>query len=93
MAMNPGFRFHPKAILLSGEETAHLFIGSGNMTFGGIRENAEIWSRFDVNENESNGEVSAFREYFQSILQICLHLCWTSRGVDPESIKPFFNPF
>src|SRR6266700_3257545 len=37
--MLSGFRFHPKAVLLSSPEQATLFIGSGNLTFGGWREN------------------------------------------------------
>ena len=45
LLMPPGFRFHPKAVLLSGPENAKLFIGSGNLTYGGWVENAEIWVR------------------------------------------------
>ena len=48
VVMSPGFRFHPKAVLLSGEKDATLFVGSGNLTFGGWRENAEVWMRFDA---------------------------------------------
>jgi hypothetical protein len=43
VAMEPGFRFHPKALLLSGPTKATLLIGSGNLTFGGWKENAETW--------------------------------------------------
>lgn len=67
VTMSPGFRFHAKAILLSGDESATLFVGSGNMTFGGIRENAEIWSRFDSSD-ENTEQFSAFKAYFSSIL-------------------------
>ena len=48
VAMQPGFRFHPKAIFLSGNENAKLLIGSGNLTYGGWVENAEIWSELDA---------------------------------------------
>jgi hypothetical protein len=48
VAMSPGYRFHPKAVLLSSEKDATLFVGSGNLTFGGWRENAEVWMRFDA---------------------------------------------
>jgi len=66
VSMEYGYRFHPKAILLSGSEGATLFVGSGNMTFGGMRDNAEIWQRFDT----SNGEytaIAAFEKYLTSI--------------------------
>jgi hypothetical protein len=35
VAMNTGFRFHSKALLLSGTKKGTLFVGSGNLTFGG----------------------------------------------------------
>src|SRR5687767_2834517 len=31
--MEPGFRFHPKAVMLSGPDYAQLLVGSGNLTF------------------------------------------------------------
>lgn len=67
VAMNPGFRFHPKAVLLSGEKAATLLVGSGNLTFGGWRENAEVWTRF---QSESDGVVPfiEFRDYLSAIL-------------------------
>ena len=60
------FRFHPKAILLSASDQATLFVGSGNLTFGGLRENAEIWTRFDT-ENDEGGAFSSFQDYLFSI--------------------------
>ena len=44
--MQPGFRFHPKALFLSGPESATLIVGSGNLTFGGWQDNAEVWCQF-----------------------------------------------
>ena len=66
VAMPVGFRFHPKAILLSGPEQATLFVGSGNLTFGGMRENAEVWTRFET-ANDEGGAFSAFRGYLADI--------------------------
>ena len=68
VAMSPGFRFHPKSILLSGEMDATLFVGSGNLTFGGWRENAEVWMRFDATADGATvfGE---FNQYTQKILE------------------------
>ena len=68
VAMSPGFRFHPKAVLLSGEKDATLFVGSGNLTFGGWRENAEVWMRFDATVDGAPvfGE---FNNYSKKILE------------------------
>lgn len=66
VAMSPGFRFHPKAVLLSGEKDATLFVGSGNLTFGGWRENAEVWIRFDATVDGA----AVFSEYQQYLLKI-----------------------
>lgn len=46
VSMGPHFRFHPKLILLTSREEGFIFIGSGNLTFGGWRDNAEIWTHF-----------------------------------------------
>ena len=35
VSMNPGYRFHPKAIFLAGDKEAVLFVGRGNMTLRG----------------------------------------------------------
>ena len=65
--MDVGFRFHPKAVLLSGESAATLLVGSGNLTFGGWRDNAEVWTQF---ESESDGAAPFhwFRAYLEGIL-------------------------
>jgi len=67
VAMSPGFRFHPKAVLLSGEKEATLFVGSGNLTFGGWRENAEVWMRFDATSDRS-AVFAEFHRYAREIL-------------------------
>ncbi len=68
VAMSPGFRFHPKAVLLSGEKEATLFVGSGNLTFGGWRENAEVWMRFDATVDGA-AVFGEFNQYTQKILE------------------------
>jgi hypothetical protein len=67
VAMTPGYRFHPKAVLLSSDEAATLFVGSGNLTFGGWRENAEIWLQYDSATNL--GEFRAFQLYLERTLK------------------------
>jgi hypothetical protein len=64
--MPPGFRFHPKAVLLSGRREGTLLVGSGNLTYGGWRENAEIWT--DYKTGEGLQEFSAFRDYLRQIV-------------------------
>jgi hypothetical protein len=65
--MSPGFRFHPKSLLLSGPSHAALYVGSGNLTFGGWRENAEVWARFD-SRTDGTGALAAFRAYLGAVL-------------------------
>jgi hypothetical protein len=65
--MHPGFRFHPKAIFLSGPESATLIVGSGNLTFGGWQDNAEVWCQFTTHERLQ--EFAAFRDYLDRVLE------------------------
>lgn len=66
--MTPGFRFHPKAILLVGEKEATLYVGSGNLTFGGWRENAEVWLRFNATVDGS-APFRQFRNFVKGIVE------------------------
>ncbi|MGM9484776.1 hypothetical protein ACS5PN_26515 [Roseateles sp. NT4] len=52
VAMAPGFRFHPKVVLLAGPSDATLFVGSGNLGLPGWRENAEVWVRCDASKDD-----------------------------------------
>jgi HKD family nuclease len=72
VAMKSGFRFHPKAVLLSGIKQATLLIGSGNLTFGGWRENGEVWIRYDT-EVDGTGPHAAFRDYLREIVDLTSH--------------------
>ena len=69
VAMKPGFRFHPKAVLLSGQKKGVLLVGSGNLTFGGWRENAETWCRFD-SDDDGTAPFSAFLDYLESVVAL-----------------------
>lgn len=68
----PPFRFHPKAVLLAAQKRAHLFIGSGNIGFGGWRENGEIWVEYVLNEKDQQAApaFAFFRDYLKQILRI-----------------------
>ena len=86
VAMKPGYRFHPKAVLLSGPRSATLLVGSGNLTFGGWRENGEVWSRYD-SDNDGTQVLAAFREYLRQVLEICPE----SDALTPE-VEEAFDP-
>ena len=45
--------FHPKMVLLFGEEEGALILGSGNLTYSGLSNNEEVWSAFHVVGSES----------------------------------------
>lgn len=45
--------FHPKIVMLFGEEEGALLLGSGNLTYSGLSNNEEIWSVFHVLGSES----------------------------------------
>ena len=45
--------FHPKVVLLFGEEEGALIVGSGNLTYSGLANNDEVWNAFHVQGNSS----------------------------------------
>ncbi len=94
VAMERGFRFHPKAVLLSSPQNATLFVGSGNLTFGGWRTNAEVWVRFDF-EIDGAAPFGDFREYLNLIVaRLSLHeevLAEIDEAFDPVT-KVWCNP-
>ena len=77
VAMGTGFRFHPKAVLLTGAEKGTLLVGSGNLTFGGWRENGEVWTHFE-SETDGPGPFRAFRDYLTDVIK---------RLVLPEAVE------
>ena len=84
IAMSPGYRFHPKAVLLSGPEKAELLVGSGNLTFGGFRQNDEVWTRFSSQE-DATGPMAAFRQ----MMSACVDRSGASRGARREIEEAF----
>lgn len=63
-----GFRFHPKAVLLSGEKAAHLYVGSGNLGYGGWIDNAETWTHFDA-AADGSAAFTGLNDFIQDCLQ------------------------
>lgn len=45
--------FHPKMVILLGEEEGAFIVGSGNLTYSGLSNNEEVWNVFHVMGNES----------------------------------------
>ena len=87
VTMKAGFRFHPKAVLLSGPEAATLLIGSGNLTFGGWRENGEIWCRYDTGA-DGTGPFAGFRSYMREIIELCVQ----PREAVATEVEEAFDP-
>jgi hypothetical protein len=60
-------RFHPKAVLLASPEEATLFVGSGNLSFGGWCDNGEVWTRFRTADGEGSA-IAAFKSYVDELV-------------------------
>lgn len=87
-------RFHPKAVLLAGPTGATLYVGSGNLTFGGWCHNGEVWTRFRTEDGEGDA-VSAFKVFLDELVEL-LPLSEPLRAeltamFDPTS-RPWANP-
>ena len=63
--------FHSKMLLLFGSKEAAIIIGSGNVTFSGMSNNAEVWNAFHVQEKDSPNLALFIRgwEYAQWLLK------------------------
>jgi hypothetical protein len=48
-----GSAFHPKAFMLLGRDSGRLLVGSGNVTFGGLARNAELFGVFDYTAGQT----------------------------------------
>ena len=87
VTMKPGFRFHPKAVLLSGPKAATLLVGSGNLTFGGWRENGEVWCRYDTGA-DGTGPFAGFHSYMRDIIELCVQ----PREAVATEVEEAFDP-
>lgn len=59
--------FHSKAVFLSGQNIARLYIGSGNITSGGFGRNLEVFERFEVKKGDY--EISPVFEQFRLYIE------------------------
>lgn len=69
VTMRGGFSFHPKVVLLRSDKRATLLVGSGNLSFGGWRENGESWLRFD-NDVETSAPLASLYTYLKHIIRL-----------------------
>ncbi|MBK9751896.1 MAG: hypothetical protein IPO88_00065 [Nannocystis sp.] len=67
VAMPAGASFHPKAVLMSGSTRGTLLVGSGNLSFGGWRENGEIWLR-RATDRHGTATFAYFQAYLRRIV-------------------------
>jgi HKD family nuclease len=65
--LGPYRRFHPKAWLLANRDRAVAAVGSGNLTFGGLSANREVWAR-GASDGEGANLIAALRAYLPQIL-------------------------
>ena len=83
--MASGYRFHPKIVFLSSPKKAVIFVGSGNLTFGGFRQNDEIWTSFPTGNDGKIGPIAAFKE----MVLKCAERSSASRGAYREINEAF----
>ena len=67
VSMHKHGSFHPKAILLSSDKQATLLVGSGNLSFGGWRENGETWVKYQTGEAVERPAFASFIQYVDQI--------------------------
>jgi hypothetical protein len=67
--LGPYRRFHPKAWLLANQDRAVAAIGSGNLTFGGMSANREVWA-CGASDGEGRELVAALRRYVPQIVAL-----------------------
>ncbi|KKQ84881.1 MAG: hypothetical protein UT08_C0013G0018 [Candidatus Woesebacteria bacterium GW2011_GWB1_38_8] len=64
-----GNLFHPKIIYLSGDNEDKLFIGSGNLTIGGLSDNAELYAQFSSGNPDEKSVFVGFYKYINSLFE------------------------
>jgi hypothetical protein len=59
--------FHPKILLLLGQEHAALHVGSHNLTLSGFGKNRELTTLFEINPNSESGDRQIFRSVWRAL--------------------------
>ncbi len=76
--------FHPKVILLAGEDQGFLALGSGNLTSAGHGTNAELWSLLHVQDRASDN-ARLFVDLWDALRAECVH----AKGVIKQRMEWF----
>jgi hypothetical protein len=81
----PGRTFHPKLALLTGPRFARAFVGSGNLTAGGLVENWEVGVELtlDREQPDDSAQIAELEHYF-TLLMTDAH---ASRQLTTELIR------
>lgn len=90
-----GQSFHPKIILLAGENRARLYVGSGNLSKGGLQYNLEIFESWDYESKDGQipAEFFFIRNYFYNLVDKQIAFCppLLRSALDKIFCKPVFN--
>lgn len=87
----PSFQgvFHPKIALLVGPKQCTALIGSGNLTYGGMTYNNEVWNAFSANiiDAEEAPIIASIWKYLSTLIAgaqntICEQLSWMTTYSD-----------
>jgi HKD family nuclease len=80
IGINASGCFHPKAVFLSGQNIAQLYVGSGNLSTGGFGRNLEVFERIEVRDEDREipAAFGQFREYLEKLFQSYLDVVSTS---------------
>ena len=62
-----GPSFHPKTYFIGDENRGSLFVGSGNLTLGGIEQGKEIFTRFDSETEDGLGAIRSWAAWIESL--------------------------
>lgn len=99
--------FHPKLVVIAGEESATVAVGSGNLTLAGWQENHEIWTVLRAGPDgcpDTIGQVGQWLEDLPGAVQLSPHVPETLARVarllrsfeateeGPRVVSPIWGP-
>ena len=73
--------FHPKTYFLADEQTGVLFVGSGNISMGGLESGKEVFSRFESANEEGLRAIRAWRSWMDALVA----------DVDDDAVRTRWN--
>jgi len=60
--------FHPKTYFFGNERTGVLYVGSGNLTMGGLESGKELFARFDAADSADLSAIRAWRGWMDELV-------------------------